>query len=129
MISKGKDLVGLEYEPLFDVPAMRSEKSYKVYAADFVTTEDGTGIVHTAVVYGEDDYALGVKVGLPVVPMLDGAGIFNEKAPEFLRGQYFKKADKLVIEDLENARTLLFKKENIHPLVSALLAVRHGALL
>jgi isoleucyl-tRNA synthetase len=111
---KGADLVGLEYEPLFDVPAMRSEKSYKVYSADFVTTEDGTGIVHTAVVYGEDDYALGVKVGLPVVPMLDDRGLFNDKAPEFLRGQYFKKADKLVIADLENRKpeSLLFKKEN-----------------
>ena len=107
---KGSDLVGLEYEPLFDVPAMQGEKSYKVYAADFVTTEDGTGIVHTAVVYGEDDYALGVKVGLPVVPMLDDRGLFNDKAPKFLRGQYFKKADKLVIEDLET-RELLFKKE------------------
>jgi isoleucyl-tRNA synthetase len=110
---KGKDLVALEYEPLFDVPAMQSEKSYKVYPADFVTTEDGTGIVHTAVVYGEDDYALGIKVGLPVVPMLDDRGLFNDKAPEFLRGQYFKKADKLVIEDLENRKpeSLLFKKE------------------
>ncbi len=110
---KGKDLVGLEYEPLFDVPAMQSEKSYKVYPADFVTTEDGTGIVHTAVVYGEDDYALGIKVGLPVVPMLDDRGLFNDRAPEFLRGQYFKKADKLVIADLENRKpeNLLFKKE------------------
>jgi isoleucyl-tRNA synthetase len=105
-----RSLVGLEYEPLFDVPAMKSEKSYKVYPADFVTTEDGTGIVHTAVVYGEDDYNLGVKIGLPVVPMLDDRGLFNDKAPEFLRGQYFKKADKLVIEDLEK-RELLFKKE------------------
>ena len=109
-IKKGKELVGLEYEPLFDIPAMQSEKSYKVYPADFVTTEDGTGIVHTAVVYGEDDYNLGIKVGLPVVPMLDDRGLFNDKAPEFLRGQYFKKADKLVIEDLEK-RGLLFKKE------------------
>ncbi|MGD1003061.1 MAG: class I tRNA ligase family protein [Minisyncoccia bacterium] len=110
---KGADLVGLEYESLFDVPAMQSKKSYKVYPADFVTTEDGTGIVHTAVVYGEDDYALGVKVGLPVVPMLDDRGLFNDKAPEFLRGQYFKKGDKLVIEDLENRKpeSLLFKKE------------------
>ena len=103
-------LIQLEYEPLFDVPAMKSEKSYKIYAADFVTTEDGTGIVHTAVVYGEDDYALGIKIGLPVVPMLDDRGLFNDKAPEFLRGQYFKKADKLVIEDLSK-RDLLFKKE------------------
>ena len=107
----GADVVGLEYEPLFDVPEMaKNEKSYKVYPADFVTTTDGTGIVHTAVVYGEDDYNLGMKVGLPVVPMLDEKGSFNEKAPEFLRGQYFKKGDKLVIADLEN-RGLLFKKE------------------
>ena len=109
----GRNLVELEYEPLFKVPALESEKSFKVYAADFVNAEDGTGIVHTAVVYGEDDYNLGVKVGLPVVPMLDDRGLFNEKAPEFLRGQYFKKADKLVIEDLENRKpeNLLFKKE------------------
>jgi len=109
----GAQMVGLEYEPLFDVPTMKSDKSYKVYPADFVTTEDGTGIVHTAVVYGEDDYALGVKIGLPVVPMLDDRGLFNDKAPEFLRGQYFKKADKLVIENLESRPfgSLLFKKE------------------
>jgi isoleucyl-tRNA synthetase len=109
---KGSDLVGLAYEPLFDVPEMaKNEKSYKVYPADFVTTTDGTGIVHTAVVYGEDDYNLGVQVGLPIVPMLDSKGLFNEKAPEFLRGQYFKKADKLVIADLES-RALVFKKES-----------------
>jgi len=108
----GAQMVGLEYEPLFDISAMKGEKSYKVYPADFVTTEDGTGVVHTAVVYGEEDYNLGVKVGLPVVPMLDGRGLFNDKAPEFLRGQYFKKADKLVIADLE-ARELLFEKKNI----------------
>ena len=62
---KGKQLIGLEYEPLFDVPALQSEKSYKIYPADFVTTTDGTGVVHTAVMYGEDDYALGKKIGLP----------------------------------------------------------------
>ena len=84
---KGKDLVGWEYEPLFSVAEVaESSKSYKVYAADFVTTEDGTGVVHTAVVYGEDDYALGIKEGLPVVPLLDEKGMFNEKAPELVRG-------------------------------------------
>ena len=105
----GAQLVGLEYEPLFEVPSMKSEKSYKVYAADFVTTEEGTGIVHTAVVYGEDDYALGVREELPVVPLLNERGIFNDKAPELVRGQYFKKTDAIVIADLES-RNLLFKK-------------------
>ena len=66
---KGKELVGAHYEPLFPIEAFMTgsakEASYKVYPADFVTTEDGTGVVHTAVMYGEDDYALGKKVGLP----------------------------------------------------------------
>jgi len=106
----GKDLVGLEYEPLFDVPAVKSDKTFKVYPADFVTTEEGTGIVHTAVVYGEEDYELGQKVGLPVVPLLDEKGKFNDQAPEFLRGTYFKDADAVIISDLEK-RGLLFKKE------------------
>ncbi len=107
---RGKDLIGTAYDPLFDVPAVKSKNSYKVYPADFVTTSEGTGIVHTAVVYGEEDYKLGQKVGLPVVPLLDEKGIFNERAPEFLRGKYFKKADQTIIENLEK-RKLLFKRE------------------
>ena len=111
---KGIDLINLEYEPLFDVPAMKNERSYKVYAADFVSTEEGTGIVHIAPAYGEDDYNLGIREGLPVVPMLDSKGLFNDKAPEFLRGQYFKKANALVFTDLENrsSGSLIFKKES-----------------
>lgn len=107
---KGSDLVGLEYEPLFDIPAVQNDKAFRVYPADFVTTQDGTGVVHTAVVYGEEDYQLGVKVGLPVVPLLDEKGLFNSKAPEFIRGQYFKKAETPIKEDLEK-RGLLFSRE------------------
>ncbi len=111
---KGSDLVGLAYEPLFVVGAVQAdenaERAFKVYAADFVTTDEGTGIVHTAVVYGEDDYALGVREHLPVVPLLNEQGVFNEKAPELVRGQYFKKADPIVIENLRE-RGLLFRKE------------------
>ncbi|MFH1523271.1 MAG: isoleucine--tRNA ligase [Patescibacteria group bacterium] len=113
---KGKDLVGLEYEPLFDVPALKNsgKKIYYVADADFVTTEDGTGVVHTAVVYGEDDYNLGLKLDLPVIPALDEKGYFNETVPQF-KGVYFKKADKMVIADLEK-RCLLFKTEQTtHP--------------
>jgi len=108
---KGKDLVGLEYEPLFDIPALKDggKNVYKVLAADFVTTEDGTGVVHTAVVYGEDDYNLGLKYDLPVVPALDEKGHFNETVPQF-KGVYFKKADKMVLEDLEK-RGLIFSTE------------------
>src|SRR6266481_1472266 len=73
---KGSELLGLEYEPLFEVRELRSEKSFKVYEADFVTTEEGTGIVHTAVVYGEDDYNLGLKEGLPIVPLVSQQGLY-----------------------------------------------------
>ena len=112
----GADLVGLEYEPLFNVPAFKDsgKKVYYIVDADFVSTEDGTGVVHTAAVYGEDDYNLGLKLDLPIIPALDEKGHFNETVPQF-KGVYFKKADKLIIDDLEK-NGLLFNKENYtHP--------------
>ncbi|MBI2086831.1 MAG: class I tRNA ligase family protein [Candidatus Zambryskibacteria bacterium] len=109
---KGSELVGMEYEPIYEIPAAKEsgKKAWYVTDADFVTTEEGTGIVHTAVLYGEDDYTLGVALDLPMAQLLDSAGHFNEKAPEIIRGQYFKKAEKTIKEDLEK-RDLLFKKE------------------
>lgn len=111
---KGKDIVGLAYEPLFDAPAAKSEKTHKVYAADFVTTTDGTGVVHTAVVYGEDDYNLGMKEGLPIVPLLNEKGIFNEQAPALVQGRYFKDAEKLVKKDLESRGLMFERKQHQH---------------
>ncbi|MGH7141591.1 MAG: class I tRNA ligase family protein [Minisyncoccia bacterium] len=106
---KGSDLVGLQYEPLFDVSALKSDKSYQVYAADFVNTDEGTGIVHAAVMYGEDDYALGVRENLPQVQLLDAGAHYNDAAPQFVRGEYIKKAEKVIKEDLEK-RELLFAR-------------------
>lgn len=107
---KGSELAGMKYEPLFDVPELRSDKSWKVYDADFVTTEDGTGIVHTAVVYGEEDYELGLKVGLPVVPLITQQGLFNELLPDFLRGKFYKDAEPEIIAKLKE-NGALFKSE------------------
>src|SRR3989339_783472 len=109
---KGSDLVGIEYEPLFEIPAVKNsgKKSWYVTSADFVTTAEGTGIVHAAVIYGEDDYNLGVKLDLPMVPMLNEKGEFNDVAPEFIRGKYFKQAEKDIKKDLD-ARGLLFARE------------------
>jgi len=106
-------LAGLEYKPLYEVEkvADSGKKSWYVSEADFVTTEEGTGIVHTAAIYGEDDYELGIRLDLPMVPLLDEKGHFNDDAPELVKGQYFKKANSTVIEDLEK-RGLLFKTEN-----------------
>lgn len=105
------DLVGLEYEPLFDIKAMQTGKSHRVYSADFVSTEEGTGIVHTAVMYGEDDFVFGQKEGLPMVQMLNPDGTYLETMPELLRGKYIKDAEKDIKRDLE-ARGLMFKREN-----------------
>lgn len=98
-----KKLVGVEYEPLFDVPkiANAKEKKYQVVAADFVTTEDGTGVVHTAVMYGEDDFALGQKEKLPMVQLLNANATYNTDAPEMLHGEYIRKANPKVIEYLK----------------------------
>lgn len=113
---KGKDLVGLSYEPLY--PFMASclepsalESAYKVYAADFVTIEDGTGVVHTAVMYGQDDFELGTKVGLPKFHLVNPEGKFIQGAG-FLEGRFVRDEETAVeiIKDLAH-RNLLFKKE------------------
>jgi isoleucyl-tRNA synthetase len=108
---KGSELVGKKYEPLFTVPAVEahSGKKHEIIAADFVTTTDGTGIVHTAVMYGEDDFKLGQEVGLPMVQLLDQGGHYNAEAPELVRGMFIKKGAKYVMEDLE-ARGLVFSR-------------------
>jgi isoleucyl-tRNA synthetase len=110
---KGSELAGFEYEPLFQVDALATHpaKKYVVLPADFVTTEDGTGIVHTAVMYGEDDYELGKKEKLPMVQLLHPNGTYNDKSPVFLQGKYIKAAEKEIKGDIEN-RGLLFEKKN-----------------
>ena len=109
---KGREMIGMKYEPLYEIPAVKNagKKAWYVASAGFVNTEEGTGIVHTAVIYGEDDYELGLKLDLPMVPLLDSAGHFNNQSPKFIQGEYFKKAEKAVKEDLEK-RNLLFKRE------------------
>ena len=107
-IFSGKELLGLEYEPLFDIPSLKSEKSYKIYPADFVTTTDGTGVVHTAVMYGEDDYALGKKIGLPQHHTVNEEGKFTREVKGF-EGQYVKskETEDQIFKHLEKNGNLL----------------------
>jgi len=110
---KGKDLVGLEYEPLFDIKKLQNENSHKVILADFVTTEDGTGVVHTAGMYGEDDYDICKKNNIPLVHTVEQDGTFNKLVPKW-KGKFVKSVEKEIIEDLKN-RHLLFKtQKNTH---------------
>ncbi|MBI2989979.1 MAG: isoleucine--tRNA ligase [Candidatus Magasanikbacteria bacterium] len=108
----GNSLKDIEYEPLFEIAGMAEmgKKSHYVMIGDFVNTDEGTGIVHTAVIYGEDDYTLGLRQDLPMLPLLDDSGHFNEAAPEFIRGQYFKTSEKEIKRNLEN-RGLLFNRQ------------------
>ena len=116
---KGSELVGYEYEPLYpylsntisDLQKQNLEKAFKVYPADFVTTEDGTGIVHTAVMYGADDFVLGTALGLPKQHMVLPDGTFVA-GTDFLEGRFVKDESVAVdiIKDLAH-RGLLFKKE------------------
>ncbi len=85
----GEKLVGLEYEPLFKIKKLKNEKTYKIYPANFVTTTDGTGVVHTAVMYGADDYELGKKIKLPEIHTVNEQGLFTEDIPDFA-GLYVK---------------------------------------
>ena len=112
----GKEWEGLEYEPLFAQttaeikrisPASAPAKAHYVVCDNYVTMADGTGVVHIAPAFGEDDYKVGKKYVLPVVQLVNERGCFDERFPE-LNGVFAKKADKTIIEMLENSG-LLFK--------------------
>ncbi len=110
----GEDLVGLKYQPLFDIESIKNsgQKAYVVVSGNFVTTEDGSGIVHTAVMYGDEDYQLGEKEGLPKVHTVDESGKFNDSVSAYgLTGKFVKSAgtEKIVIDYLKESG-LLFKE-------------------
>lgn len=116
---KGEDLEGLKYTPLFSIKAFgpyeNKGSAYKIYTANFVSTEEGTGVVHTAVMYGEDDYRLGQKVGLPQIHTVDESGRFNKLIP-FLTGLFVKskEAESKIINYLERKGNLLKKEDYTH---------------
>lgn len=109
---KGKDLIGLEYEPLYNIKELQSKNSHKIIAADFVSVEEGTGVVHTAGMYGEEDYEICKKNNLPLMHTVDEDGKFLKICPSFIAGKFVKSAEKEIVEDLKK-RHLLFKKEQI----------------
>ncbi len=112
---KGEKLVGLEYEPLFSVPSLKAGTSYRIYEANFVTTEDGTGVVHTAVMYGEDDYKLGLKVGLPTFHTVTPEGKFVAEV-KGLAGLYVKspETEKKILERLKKENRLFGEEKYTH---------------
>ena len=107
-VKLGKEYEYTEYEPLFDfVKDTLKKKAYYLTVADYVTMEDGTGIVHIAPAFGEDDHQVGDRYDLPPVKLVDGAGKLTEECGEFA-GIFVKDADKLIIKALRE-KGLLFK--------------------
>ena len=116
---KGTELEGREYEPLFqctaDAAAKQNKKAFYVVCDEYVTLTDGTGVVHIAPAFGEDDASVGRKYDLPFVQLVDEKGNMDETTP--FAGLFVKKADPEVLKDLD-ARGLLYdapKFEHSYP--------------
>ena len=99
-VKKGREYEYAEYEPLFDYETGAKEKAYYVTCDGYVTLTDGTGVVHIAPAFGEDDSNVGKRYGLPFVQMVDGAGKFIPAAYDLV-GVFAKDADKLIVERLK----------------------------
>lgn len=108
---KGSELVGKHYQPLFDYVKSDKPNGWSVQAADFVSMEDGTGIVHTAAIFGEDDYALALEKDLPIVPTLNDEGKFLPFV-KLVAGKFYKGAEKTINTDLTE-RGLMFRQEKM----------------
>ena len=109
----GHKLVGRRYRPLLeglDLKEKTGKDAYYVAAADFVTTEDGTGVVHTAVMYGADDYALGMELGLPAYHTVDDTGHFTAEVPVFA-GKKVREIDPEIITHLHE-QGLLYRRQD-----------------
>ncbi|HVN82456.1 MAG TPA: isoleucine--tRNA ligase, partial [Terriglobia bacterium] len=110
----GTDLEGWEYEPLFPYFVdHRAAGAFRVLTADFVSTEDGTGVVHIAPGFGEDDYAIGQKSGLPTVCPVDDEGRFTPAVPDYA-GREVKEADNDIIRKLKEQGSLVHRSTIQH---------------
>ncbi len=97
---KGAELIGTEYEPLYPFAGKTRERGWYVVADDYVTLTDGTGIVHTAPAFGEDDARVGRENNLPFVQLVNTQGRFVDAVTPWA-GMFVKEADPLIIEDLK----------------------------
>jgi len=118
---KGSELVGKSYKPLFDyyvgADIENIENAWKIYDADFVTTEDGTGVVHIAPAFGEDDYSLLKKYKLPFIQHVNKNGSIKEEVKDFA-GMQAKPKENPMQTDIEvvkvlAGKNLLYSKEKI----------------
>ncbi|MBF0440524.1 MAG: isoleucine--tRNA ligase [Oligoflexales bacterium] len=111
-IVDSEKLLGRRYEPLF--PYFKDQRNaFRVISADYVTTDEGTGIVHTAPAYGEEDFLSCIKAEIDLVDPLDEEARFTDLVPEY-RGMFVKDADKAIIKDLKESGKLLKHETVVH---------------
>ncbi|QPK82675.1 isoleucine--tRNA ligase [Corynebacterium qintianiae] len=108
----GAELEGLEYTPVFDHFA-DTENAFMVLVADYVTTEDGTGVVHQAPAFGEDDMATTERYGIPLVIPVDADGKFTSLVPEY-QGSLVFDANRDIIRDLKAAGRVVRDQTIVH---------------
>ena len=109
-----QELLCMRYEPLFDYFSDLSDQSaFRVVAADFVSTEDGTGVVHVAPGFGEDDYQLGLQEGLPVVCPIDAECRFTSPVSDY-EGEFVKDTDTPIIRRLRSSGLLFAEGSLVH---------------
>jgi isoleucyl-tRNA synthetase len=114
---KGEQLIGLEYESLFDLENEKikeNETVYKIYNGNFVSVEEGTGVVHIAPNFGEDDFEFGKEHNLPILEIMDDSGAYTKEAGEWA-GIYFKDAGKKVMEELKEKLFSSFNYTHPYP--------------
>jgi isoleucyl-tRNA synthetase len=109
---KGRNLKGWTYEPLFTYCAGQPH-AFQVLVDDFVSTNDGTGMVHIAPAYGEDDFRVGKAAGLPPVDLLDENAAFTARVSDYA-GQFCKDADKAIIRRLKDEGKLVHQSTLVH---------------
>ena len=108
---KGKELVDWTYDPVFDYALEEFDKdeAWRVVPADYVTTEEGTGVVHIAPAFGADDYETGQKNDIPMFNPVDKDGRFTNQVPDF-EGEWFKDADKGISRAIKD-KHLMYKHQ------------------
>ena len=110
----GRELAGRRYEPLFPYFADKAaEGAFRVLTADFVSTEDGTGVVHLAPGFGEDDYRIGLAEGVPVVCPVDDEGRFTADVSDY-RGRAVKETDTDIMRRLKEEKKLVHRGTIVH---------------
>ena len=109
----GEAIAGTAYEPPFDYIADYGPRGHTVLLADFVTTEEGTGLVHTAIAFGEDDFRLGEQYGITLQNPVDLRGRFDERITDFA-GRAVKEADPDIVKALKQKGRLLRAESYLH---------------